>query len=401
MVSVPEVSEASPGYRANPRGGGVIKRIIVIAAALLMLASVSTATATASSASVCEPNGMGCTPAGTYPGPNALVNSNYGGFKLVWTKSVVQPYSSGVPLYWTVWVTYTNMDSSALTLSCPEDVTNLSAVQEHMSGGSGDDGTVGGYSTTCSDDPGWTADVPPGGTAQVYTTFHNVPWPGSAVAITWYTAGTTEYVYPFQTTSPAPRPQPTIHWSRTSARPGTHVTLTGNGWVPGGTVNVHLPSKGFFIGNASWHVSSNGSWKQNFTVADTKPGAHTLRFTESSGNLHVSGSFKVLPVPNAGQDWARCHDGSCTIALDHARTDVLIDILNGTPKAVILPQLFALCNAYTYGLIRVACSIFAAGAVLVDAPLLARQLSDSDLGRGVYITYLTIHFTKLGITPQK
>lgn len=68
-----------------------MKRIIVIAATLLTLASMSAATAAASSASVCEPNGIGCTPAGTYPGPNALVNSNYGGFRLVWTESVVQP----------------------------------------------------------------------------------------------------------------------------------------------------------------------------------------------------------------------------------------------------------------------------------------------------------------------
>jgi hypothetical protein len=207
-----------------------MKRIVVIGAALLTLASVSVATATASSASVCEPNGTGCTLAGTYPGPNALINSNYGGFKLVWTKSVVQPYSSGVPLYWTVWVTYTNTDSSTLTLSCPADATDLSAVQEHMSGGSGDDGTVGGYSTTCSDNPGWTADVPPGGTAQVYTTFHNVPWPGSAVAITWYTAGTTAYVNPFPTaTSPV---FSNANWNGyVTGDPGKSITLVSSEWT--------------------------------------------------------------------------------------------------------------------------------------------------------------------------
>ena len=54
------------------------------------------------------------------------------------------------------------------------------------------------------DNPDWSADVPPGRTAQVYTTFHNVPWPGGAVAITWYTAGTTAYVYPFGSNSSPP-----------------------------------------------------------------------------------------------------------------------------------------------------------------------------------------------------
>ncbi len=185
-----------------------MKRLVVIAAAFLTFGVVCVATAAVSSASVCQSDGTGCTMAGSYPGPNALINSDYGGFRVEWTESVVQPYSSGVPLFWTVWATYTNIDSSALTLTCPADVTGLSAVQEHMSGGSGDDGTVGAYSTTCSDDPSWTADVPPGGTAQIYTTFHNVPWPGSAVAITWYTVGTTAYVYPFGSSSPAPSSSP-------------------------------------------------------------------------------------------------------------------------------------------------------------------------------------------------
>jgi hypothetical protein len=63
-------------------------------------------TATASQASVCQGNGTGCAKAGTYPGPNALISNNYTGFTVVWAKSVVQPYSSGVPLYWTAYMTY-------------------------------------------------------------------------------------------------------------------------------------------------------------------------------------------------------------------------------------------------------------------------------------------------------
>jgi hypothetical protein len=33
------------------------------------------------------------------PRPNALISSNYTGFKVVWTSSIMQPYSSGVPIY--------------------------------------------------------------------------------------------------------------------------------------------------------------------------------------------------------------------------------------------------------------------------------------------------------------
>ena len=187
-----------------------MKRLIVIAATLLTLAGVSALTATASSASVCEPNGTGCTQAGTYPGPNAVISNDYTGFKVEWTESVVQPYSSGVPLYWTAYVTYTNVTSSTLTLSCPGDWVNASFVSEYMSGGSGDDGTVPADSTNCTDNPGQAVPIPPGGTFTTHATFHNVPWPGSAVSITWGDAGTSPNVYPFASNPPNPGP-PTYH----------------------------------------------------------------------------------------------------------------------------------------------------------------------------------------------
>jgi hypothetical protein len=182
-----------------------MKRLIVIVAALLTLTGVSVATATASEASVCQPNGTGCTKAGTYPGPNAVISNDYTGFKVIWTKSVVQPYSSGVPLYWTAYMTYTNIGSSTLTLGCPGDWANASYVSEYMSGGSGDDGTVSADSTNCSQNPGEAISVPPGGTFTASATFHNVPWPGSAVSITWGGAGASPNVYPFQST-PSPSP---------------------------------------------------------------------------------------------------------------------------------------------------------------------------------------------------
>jgi Protein kinase domain len=149
-------------------------------------------------ATVCEPDGTGCTKGGTYSGPNALISGNYGGFKVVWTESVVQPYSSGVPLYWTAYVTYTNIESSTLSLGCTGDVADLSSVREYISGGAGDTGGfVPADSTTCSENPSWTVDVQPGGTAEADVTFHNVPWPGSAVALQWGDVGMSAYVYPF------------------------------------------------------------------------------------------------------------------------------------------------------------------------------------------------------------
>jgi len=125
------------------------------------------------------------------------INSNYAGFEVTWSSTSVQPYSSGVPLYWTAGMTYKNVESSTLTLGCPGDWANASDVSEYMSGGSGDDGMVAAESTTCSENPSWTKTVAPGGTVVVYATFHNVPWPGSAVAIEWGGAGTSAYIYPF------------------------------------------------------------------------------------------------------------------------------------------------------------------------------------------------------------
>jgi hypothetical protein len=171
-----------------------MKRLIIIAAGLLSLTAVSAVTATASQASVCQPNGTGCTKAGTYF-ENAVIDSGYDGvFAIVWTKSVVQPYSSGVPLYWTAYVTFTNISSSDQTLDlCPDEYPGDA---EHMSGGSGDDGTVYSASTLCNQNPGLMT-VPPGGTVTDFATFHNVPWPGSAVSLTWERDGTSPYIYPF------------------------------------------------------------------------------------------------------------------------------------------------------------------------------------------------------------
>jgi hypothetical protein len=204
-----------------------MKRLLAITSALLTLSAASAVTATASSASVCQSDGTGCTKAGTYP-ENVVINSDLNGvFKVVWTESVVQPYSSGVPLYWTAYVTYTNITSSDQTLGCPGDWPDASFVSENMSGGSGDDGTVPAGTTTCSENPDLTVTVPPGHTSTSFATFHNVPWPGSTVALTWGDVGNSPYVYPFGSSPPPPPPMPRA-LGRSDARREPFVVTVGD-----------------------------------------------------------------------------------------------------------------------------------------------------------------------------
>jgi hypothetical protein len=106
------------------------------------------------------------------------------------------------------------------------------------------------------------------------------------------------------------------------------------------------------------------------------------------------------PATVPGANWANCVNGTCTIALDHGRTQALISILGAKPSGP--PQLaavFALCNAYTFGALRVACTVFAAWAV-ADASLLHQQLSDEDMGYGVYITLSVTNPASTGVTPR-
>jgi hypothetical protein len=173
-----------------------MKRIFIVAAMLFTLVGMSVVSASVASASVCQSNGTSCTAAGTYSGPNAVINGNYGAFSVVWTSSVVPSYST-VPSPWTVYITYTNVTLFSQTLGCPGNWVNASYVSEEMSDGSGNDGGVAAASTTCSQNPGLNVTVPSGGTYRSFATFGNVPWPGSTVAIQWGDAGTTASVTPW------------------------------------------------------------------------------------------------------------------------------------------------------------------------------------------------------------
>lgn len=119
----------------------------------------------------------------------------------------------------------------------------------------------------------------------------------------------------------------------------------------------------------------------------------------NNGSIAYSASTGT-PATASGVNWANCANGSCTIALDHARTQAFITLLGGTPKGP--PQLaavIALCNAFTSAVIRVACTGFVVWAV-ADAYLLANKLTDEDMGYGVYITFSVTDPASTGVTPQ-
>ncbi len=219
----------------------------------------------------------------------------------------MQPYSSGVPLYWTAYVTYTNTGSSTLTLNCPADVGDLSAVQEHMSGGSGDDGSVAAESTTCTNNPNWSATVPPGSTAEDYATFHNVPWPGSAVALTWATAGTSPYVYPFQSSS-SPSPHPTCTTPVSNTNPAKSFPWAGYGLYP--DCGTHATSV-----TATWRVPAVNCTKSS-TNTRTAVWVGMWGYVADSWLPQIGtdsdcqfGYAAVYQLPNSGPGWLTALSG--------------------------------------------------------------------------------------------
>jgi hypothetical protein len=176
-----------------------MKRIFPsLAAAIALVGFIVIATPpTAALASVCQGNGTGCTQDGTYT-ENAVINSNYGGFEVVWVESVVASYPSGsIPVKWTAYLHYINETSSTLTLTCSGAGSGDTLV-ENLSGGSGDtNGYVAASYSQCSQDPGLVVNVPSGGTDTDWAVFENVPWPGTSVSLTWGPAGTSPHIYPF------------------------------------------------------------------------------------------------------------------------------------------------------------------------------------------------------------
>ena len=264
-----------------------MKRLIVVAVMLLTLAALSAVTATSSSASVCQSNGTGCTKAGTYT-ENAVINSNLGGFKVVWVQSVVASYPSGtIPVKWTAYVHYINQSSSTLTLTCSGGGSGLT---ENLSGGSGD---TGGYVTAsysqCSQNPGLIVNVPPGGTDTDWAVFGNVPWPGTKVALTWASVGTSPYIYPFGSGD--------TDWADSS--------FCSRSWkyAPSGAPYIGVTYKGVAacgnsvtVGNNQGPISYNGVYFDN---GNTEPGVG-FQCVELAARYYYFETTQAPPHPATG-----------------------------------------------------------------------------------------------------
>jgi Peptidase A4 family len=256
------------------------------------------AASSAALASVCQPNGTGCTQAGTYSGPDALINSNFSGFRIAWNSSTVQPYSSGLPVSWTVDITYTNIYSSSLTLGCTGNWVNASYVTESMTGGSGDDGMVSAETTTCSQNPSWTKTLSPGGSVEVSATFGNVPWPGSDVAIRWGGAGMSPSVSPFTTITLETTPIWTGYLAQTGNTP---TEVNGTFVQPKVTCAVGESSEaGFWVGVSN--STGTSSIAQDGTAAfcyDGTPGYYL--WWEALDRSTAQGGSYAVPVLNANE----------------------------------------------------------------------------------------------------
>jgi hypothetical protein len=82
---------------------------------------------------------------------------------------------------------------------------------------------------------------------------------------------------------PPPEAQPTITLDPTEGAPGTEVTVTGSGWIPGDTVFIHFAVAGNEVAQAT--VGDDGSFTATFTVpADAEIGEQLV----IAGNLDVS-----------------------------------------------------------------------------------------------------------------
>lgn len=239
-----------------------MKKLAVIVAALLAFGGLSVVIATASRAGTCQTDVSGCTLAGTYPDLNAEIGSS-DGFSAVWTRSVVQSYSSGGPASWTAYVKMTNTSAFTLVQACPPWSPPDTPDAEHISSGSGDEGTFYADNSYCDENPGAIALVAPNGSFTDWATFNNVPGPGSEMSLTWGQSGTSPSVSPFITSAAcvfdAPSGVATILGVNFFGHVGWGIELPDGSWEFGAN-----EGPGDQDSSETW--SSTGTWWQMLAV---------------------------------------------------------------------------------------------------------------------------------------
>jgi hypothetical protein len=137
--------------------------------------------------------------------------------------------------------------------------------------------------------------------------------PGSHQVLFWDQQAQYFVVANFDVTSgsstppPSACPAPSVSFTPTSGPVGTTFTITGSGWVPGGTVASTLPygSPGWFTGYQTPTVNANGDFSFKETVGTgpggpTPPGAYTFTYAEKNGDCSLSfhQAFTVTPKPS-------------------------------------------------------------------------------------------------------
>lgn len=342
--------------------------LVAIIAAFTVLGLLTTAASAAPAAvpaavrpaSVCQPDGTGCTAPGDYRNLNELINSDWLGFRVMWTGSAVPSHPSGRwPVAWTAYVTYTNETHATVTFSCADDwplyATN---VQEIMSGGSGDDGFVAASSTSCTERPDLSEPIPPGSQAAFAVTFQNVPWPGSAVTLHLGKIGSSAAAHPFTLTSPVPactlNPLPDceslnpkvaldiINWGNQSGCTYTWNVNWGDGKVSKNLV-VSEPPAGVnklvshtYLAQGTYTITDTGTVTGDCTAAS---GTHhfTLLAYAALGDSYSAGVGAGAPLPDF-ENPADCHRSF------KGYPELVNAKLGNNPNDVVTPFIFAACN---------------------------------------------------------
>jgi hypothetical protein len=165
---------------------------------------------------------------------------------------------------------------AGLNLVCPTRGSQVTQDAEHMSGGSGDDGTVYAGNSYCDEKPGVTLTVPSRGSFTDWGTFHNVPWPGSEVSLTWGQWGTSPSVYPFVSGEACVFDAPAGVTSVAGKEFGGHVgwgfELPSGYWEFGANEGPRLP----LLISKTWYAT--GTWQQMLNAFRDEGHYHSAKF---------------------------------------------------------------------------------------------------------------------------